>query len=83
MYITSKIEFLILSDAIIDPISRGRWYLSDQLQWAALSISLNIAEEACEYAIDEKMRFYRMTKRSVTECALILDVCRKLQLMDE
>ena len=76
------IEFVILSDAIIEHIPRGREYLSDQLQRAALSISLNIAEGAGEYAIDEKVRFYRMAKRSATECAGILDVCQKLQLLD-
>jgi four helix bundle protein len=77
------IEFVILSDAIIEYIPRGRGYLSDQLQRAALSISLNIAEGAGEYAIDEKVRFYRMAKRSATECAGILDVCQKLNLLDE
>ena len=77
------IEFVILSDAIIEHIPRARGYLSDQLQRAALSISLNIAEGAGEYAIDEKVRFYRMAKRSATECAGILDVCQKLQLLDE
>ena len=73
---------MILSDAIIEHMPRGRGYLSDQLQRAALSISLNIAEGAGEYAIDEKVRFYRMAKRSATECTGILDVCQKLQLMD-
>lgn len=77
------IEFVVLSDAIIEHIPRGRGYLSDQLQRAALSISLNIAEGAGEYAIDEKVRFYRMAKQSATECAGILDVCQKLQLLDE
>lgn len=76
------IEFVILSDAIIEHIPRGRGYLSDQLQRAALSIPLNIAEGAGEYSIDEKVRFYRMAKRSATECAGILDVCVKLQLLD-
>lgn len=77
------IEFVVLSDAVIEHLPRGRGYLSDQLQRAALSISLNIAEGAGEYAIDEKARFYRMAKRSATECAGILDVCRKLQLLNE
>ena len=77
------IEFVILSDALIEHIPRGRGYLSDQLQRAALSISLNIAEGAGEYAIDEKVRFYRMAKRSATECTGILDVCQKLKLLDE
>jgi four helix bundle protein len=57
--------------------------LSDQLQRAALSIPLNIAEGAGEYAVDEKARFYRMAKRSATECAGVLDVCQRLGLVEE
>ena len=74
---------MILSDVIIEHLPRGRGYLSDQLQRAALSVPLNVAEGAGEYAVDEKVRFYRMAKRSATECAGILDVCRKLQLVDD
>jgi four helix bundle protein len=77
------IEFVILVDEIIKHLPRGRAYLNDQLQRAALSISLNIAEGAGEYAIDEKARFYRMAKRSATECAGVLDVCQNLQLIEE
>lgn len=77
------IEFVILADEVIENLPRGRAYLSDQLQRAALSISLNIAEGAGEYAVDEKARFYRMAKRSLTECAGILDVCQRLRLIEE
>jgi len=77
------IEFVVLADEVIDHLPRGRAYLSDQLQRATLSIPLNIAEGAGEYAIDEKARFYRMAKRSATECAGVLDVCQRLQLVKE
>ena len=77
------IEFVILADEVIEHLPRGRAYLSDQLQHAALSIPLNIAEGAGEYAVDEKARFYRMAKRSATECAGVLDVCQRLQLVEE
>lgn len=77
------IEFVILADEIIEHLPRGRAYLSDQLQRAALSIPLNIAEGASEYAVDEKARFYRMAKRSATECAGVLDVCQRLRLVEE
>ena len=77
------IEFVLLADEMIEHLPRGRAYLSDQLQRAALSIPLNIAEGAGEYATDEKARFYRMAKQSATECAGILDVCQRLQLVEE
>ena len=76
------IEFVILADEVIEHLPRGRAYLSDQLQRAALSIPLNIAEGAGEYATDEKARFYRMAKRSATESAAILDVFRELAIGD-
>ena len=53
------------------------------MNYARSLISLNIAEGAGEYAIDEKARFYRMAKRSATECAGVLDVCQRLRLIEE
>ena len=46
-------------------------------------VTLNIAEGAGEYSVSEKSRFYRMAKRSATECAGVLDICRRLQLIKE
>jgi len=77
------VEFVIVADEIVKHLPRGRGYLSDQLQRAALSIPLNIAEGAGEYSVDEKIRFYRMAKRSATECSAILNVCQRLKLVDE
>ena len=78
----TTIEFVILSDEILEELPRGRAYLVDQLQRAASSIALNIAEGAGEYARHEKHRFYRMAKRSATECAAILDIGLKLGLIE-
>jgi four helix bundle protein len=47
------------------------------------SVPLNIAEGAGEFSGTEKSRFYRMAKRSATECAGIFDVCIRLQLIEE
>jgi hypothetical protein len=44
---------------------------------------VNIAEGAGEYARSEKGRFYRMAKRSGTECAGIFDICLRLKLIEE
>ena len=76
----AAIELLVLADAIAATLPRGRGYLADQLRRAASSISFNIAEGAGEFASDEKVRFYRMARRSATESAAILDACRVLSL---
>ena len=57
--------------------------LAGKCNYARGLISLNIAEGAGEYAVDEKARFYRMAKRSATECAGVLDVCQRLRLIEE
>ena len=77
------VEFVILSNEIAEQLPRGKAYLADQLQRASSSISLNIAEGAGEFAGNEKCRFYRMAKRSATECAGVLDLCSRLKLVEE
>ena len=61
------LEFVVLVDGIIEYLPVGKAYLGDQLKRACSSIPLNIAEGAGEYSGNEKMRFYRMAKRSATE----------------
>jgi len=78
-----SIDFVVMMDQIIEQFPRGRAYLADQFQRAATSIPLNIAEGAGEYSGAEKNRFYRIAKRSATECAGILDICVRLRLIDE
>ena len=77
------INLVILIDEIVENLLRGRAYLADQLQRAGASVPLNIAEGAGEYAGNEKIRFYRMAKRSASECAGILDVCLAIKLIEE
>lgn len=78
-----SVELIILIDEIVENLPRGRAYLADQFQRAGTSVPLNIAEGAGEFAVNEKCRFYRMAKRSATECASIFDVCLYLKLIDE
>ena len=80
------VDFIAVADGIVEDLPRGRAYLADQLHRAATSIPLNIAEGAGELAPNEKARFYRMAKRSAgvpdqTECAAILDVGRRIDLV--
>ena len=79
----ASIEFVITTESIIKQFPKGRAYLIDQLQRAASSVTLNIAEGAGEFSANEKIRFYRMARRSATECAGILDICVRLSLIVE
>jgi four helix bundle protein len=82
VYVAS-IEFVALAEDIVEHLPRGRGHLADQLHRAATSIPLNIAEGAGEFSASEKARFYRMARRSATECAAILHVLQRLVLVDE
>jgi four helix bundle protein len=68
------LEVLDLCDAIVDEMPTGRAHLKDQLDRAATSVVLNIAEGAGEFSPDEKRRFYRMARRSATEVAAIVQI---------
>jgi len=79
----AAIDLVVLINTVIGDLPRGRAYLADQLQRAGASIPLNIAEGAGEFSPNEKIRFYRIAKRSATECAGIIDICRRLEIIDE
>ena len=76
------IDFVVLANGVAERLPRGRAYVADQLHRAGTSIPLNIAEGAGEFSSKEKARFYRMARRSATECAAILDVCSRLELAE-
>jgi four helix bundle protein len=63
---------------MIRALPRGHAHLAEQLHRAATSICLNVAEGAGEFSVPDKLRFYRMAKRSATECAAILDLLERL-----
>jgi four helix bundle protein len=79
----AAIDFVALADTVVEGLPKGRAYLADQIQRAATSISLNIAEGAGEYSRRDKARFYRIALRSATESAALLDVCRRLKLGEQ
>ena len=77
------LEFVTQANTIRAGFPTGRNSLADQLDRASVSVTLNIAEGAGEFARKEKARFYRMARRSATECAAILDIVRELKLGEE
>lgn len=74
----TSVQWVALAQEIVEQMVNGKGHapLADQLGRAASSISLNIAEGAGEFSSADKSRFYRMAKRSATECSAILDVAQ-------
>jgi four helix bundle protein len=75
------LEFVRLASTIRSSLA-ARGSLADQLDRACVSIALNIAEGAGEFAKREKARFYRIARRSATECAAILDVAIEIGALE-
>jgi four helix bundle protein len=68
---------------LLRQLPSGRADIADQFRRVNLSIALNIAEGGGEFAPKEKARFYRIARRSATECAAILDHMVDLQLLTD
>jgi four helix bundle protein len=76
---TAAVDFVALAHGIRSTFPTGEGDLADQLRRAGTSIVLNIAEGAGEFSKPEKARFYRIARRSATECAAVLDVAVRLE----
>jgi four helix bundle protein len=71
------IIFAELAHPIARRLPRTKGQLGDQLERAAESILLRIAEGAgCELKSADQRRHFRGARGSAMECAAILDVCR-------
>src|SRR5688572_27684647 len=74
------IDFLALTQRLLDELPRGHAAVADQLKRAAMSIPLNIAESAGCRGAGERRRFLSIARGSAMECSAIFDVCRVLGL---
>lgn len=77
------LEFLVMANAIIESLPRGRSHIADQFTRASMSIVLNLAEGAGKHSKPDKRRYYVSARGSATESAALLDICAKLDLIDD
>jgi four helix bundle protein len=75
-----SLDFLVLANDLIQALPRGRSHIADQLERAATSIVLNIAEGAGKFSPGDKRRYYLSAAGSATECAAVLDILLRLAL---
>ena len=62
---------------------KGNYYLSDQLNRAALSIATNIAEGNGKYHKADRINYFRIARGSAFECVPILELCKRKKLIKE
>lgn len=79
----ASLDFVTFVRATMKRMPGGRMGIDVQLMRAATSMPLNIAEGAGEFSAKDKARFYRIARRSATECAAALDVCIRMGLVRE
>ncbi|MBN1282725.1 MAG: four helix bundle protein, partial [Proteobacteria bacterium] len=60
---------------------RGFGYLSDQLNRAMASITLNIAEGNAKFSPAERRRFFKIARASTAEVGACLDLMRAFRLL--
>jgi four helix bundle protein len=62
---------------------RGYYFLSNQLNRAALSIATNLAEGNGRFTKADRKNFFTIARGSVQECVPLLEVCRRRGLIQQ
>jgi four helix bundle protein len=76
------VDFLAVAVEVVRDVPRGHGPILDQLQRAATSIPLNIAEAAGRTGVADAARGYAIARGSAMECAAVLDALRVLGVIN-
>ena len=66
---------------LTETFPKGKYYLSDQLNRAVLSVPNNIAEGNGRFHKNDRKHFFHISRGSAYECVCLLDMCRKKGLL--
>jgi four helix bundle protein len=66
---------------LTDIFPKGNYYLIDQLNRAALSISANLAEGNGRWHENDRKQFFYIARGSAQECVPLLEICKKKNLI--
>jgi len=68
-----SIQFVAWSSQLLDKLP-AKLAVTDQLDRASTSVSLNIAEGNAKYTVPDRCRYFDTARGSALECAACLDV---------
>ncbi|MCK9554530.1 four helix bundle protein [bacterium] len=77
------VDFADEISKLTESFPKGNYYLTDQINRAALSISTNIAEGNGRYHKADRINFFRISRGSAFECVPILELCRRKKLIKD
>mgnify|MGYP002814444043 CR=1 FL=1 len=77
------IDFADKTMRLAETFPRGYYYLSDQLNRAALSIATNIAEGNGRFTKADRKHFFVIARGSVQECVPLLELANRRGLIDK
>lgn len=75
------VDFAEQVSALTETFPKGTYYLSDQLNRAALSISANLAEGNGRWHKNERKEFFWIARGSAQECVPIIEICKRRKFL--
>jgi four helix bundle protein len=69
--------------SITHDFPKGYFYLTDQLNRAILSVTLNITEGNGRWHKNDRKHFFYISRGSTQECVPILELCRRKKLISD
>jgi len=77
------VDFADQVTASTETFPSAYYYLTDQLNRAAISISLNIAEGNGRFTKPDRRNFFTIARGSAQECIPLLELARRRKLMTD
>jgi four helix bundle protein len=77
------VDFAEQISNLTDRFPKGTYYLVDQVNRAALSISLNIAEGNGKFTGNDKKNFFFIARGSTHECVPLLEISKRRGFITE
>ena len=77
------VDFIDKVTSLTEQFPRGYYFLTDQLNRAALSIATNLAEGNGRFTKADRKHFFIISRGSAQECIPLLELARRKKLIDE